>query len=947
MPPARKSRRPQLRVESLEARDVPANPTTLGGPVALGGAQSTWDFSDGGTFTPSPVFADVDGLPGEELIAVTGDRDVAAYRYSGSDANPATLLRTYDTGANAPEIHSTPLVVNMPGVGKVVVAAGFDGRVFAWNAATGGLLPGWPTTVDVPDNLYPQATLRNSVLGPLAAGDLTGDGVPEIVVTSFNHHVTAFSPNGSVLWRFTNDDSVLSGAVVADIDRDGSNDVVFGGDATQNDFYDAGGHLTALGSTGRRKWVKYVPQIVQSSPVLADIDANGTLEVFVGTGINFTNTNGAAFPGNAVYGVDSRGNDLPGWPYVTGPGSTDFRTPSPPAVADVNNDGTPEILIGDFSGRLHAIRPNGTALWVTQAFSAPLFAAPVVLDVDSDNDLDVVALSNNNVRAFDAATGKAVWTTFADDGTQRFYLNSPAVGQFKGNGTTQLGLLANGSSVNGQPRSPSFIRLFNVDPSSKAPEWTAARGDAAGNAVRRPPAFVDGYLTKLASYLGRTGPAVAALVNDWRAAFRTSPNLFATTANIVVSIEGRTNEIQGWYQRNLNRSAEPGGVNTWLGFLAAGNTFARGEAQILGSQEAFNLSGPNGPASATNQTWVSYLYQKLLGRLPQGGEDAGWVNALNTGALTRPAIALGFLSSPEKTEARVRGWYVQFQIGGTTTPPPATLQAAGWDLRRGVTEETVLLQLLTSGLQGAGSDYTDLQVEGAWLKAVYRDVLKREASQADLVFWLRNMEAGVTMQQVAYSVVQSAERYDRLVKDYFRRYLHRAADPSSQSIAGFVNQLVNGVRRETVIASLLASEEYFNFVGRTRAGFVNTIWADVLGPGRTPDPTSFNFWSNQANVRTELPPVLLRSDEYYFNTIRNDWLFPYVNRYAYTPPNQSATAFNPTGDPYGPLRGIINSLQNGATQSDAEVSILTSGEYVAKARTQAFWAGKRWKTAPA
>ena len=210
-------------------------------------------------------------------------------------------------------------------------------------------------------------------------------------------------------------------------------------------------------------------------------------------------------------------------------------------------------------------------------------------------------LANSDLRAFDGATGAPTWVT-DDDGTIRTLLNSPALGQFKGNGSTQLAVLFNGSNVNGQPRSPSFFRLYDVAASTKAPEWTAARGDAFGNAVRRSPAFVDGTLTKLASYLGRTGPGVAALVGDWRATFRTAPNLFAASSGIVVSIEGRTNEIQGWYQRNLDRTAEAGGVANWLGFLAAGNTYARGEAQILGSQEAFNLSGPTGAASATNQT---------------------------------------------------------------------------------------------------------------------------------------------------------------------------------------------------------------------------------------------------------------------------------------------------------------------------------------------------------
>ena len=329
-PAIRRSFARQLNLESLESREVPANPTTLGSPVTLSGANSTWDYSDGGSFTPSPVFADVDGAAGEELITVTGDRKVVAYKYINTTT--FNIFKTYDTGSGAAEIHSSPLVVNMPGTGNVIFAGAMDGKVYAWNASTGALLSGWPATIDVPDSLYPQGSERNSILGHLAAGDLDGDLVPEIVVTSYNQHVTALKANGTVLWRYANDDSILSGVAIGDIDRDGSNDVIFGGDYSTNAFYDAGGNVTALSSQGRRKWIRQLPQIAQSSPVLADINDDGKLEIFIGTGINFTNLNGEPFPGNRVYGLDSAGNDLPGWPYSTGVSTRDFRTPSPPAV---------------------------------------------------------------------------------------------------------------------------------------------------------------------------------------------------------------------------------------------------------------------------------------------------------------------------------------------------------------------------------------------------------------------------------------------------------------------------------------------------------------------------------------------------------------------------------------------------------------------------------------
>jgi hypothetical protein len=937
--------RPQL--ETLEARDVPATPAQIGAAgIPLSGAFSTWNYGDGGTFTPSPVFADINGDGSEELITVTGDRDVAAYTFGGGTA--MNLLRTFDTGVGAGEIYTTPLVVFVPGIGKVVYVGDRNGNLYGWNAADGVQLAGFPVSVDVPPSLYPDpqgANPRNSILGPLAAGDIDGDGVPEIVATSYNHHVTAFRWNGGMVWRYANDDSVLSGVAIGDLDRDGISEVVLGGDYSTNAFYDAGGNVTALsGPTGRRKWVKMLPQIGQSSPVLGDVNGDGTLEIFVGTGINYMNLYGATYPGNYVYGLDHNGNDLPGWPYATAPGTTEGRTPSPPALADLDGNGSLEVIIGDYAGKIHAVQWNGvaaTARW-TANFSgsnSPLFAAPVVLDIDGDNDLDVVQLSNSEIRAFDGLTGALTWSGFVENGGLYQFISSPAVGKFKGNGTIQLAVMSNGASQGGQPLGPSLARVFDVDASTTTPQWWASRGDASSNVVRRLPTFVNNYLMGLGTYLGRDGAGTTALVNAWRDTFKTAQSLETTSKAIVQSSEARANQIEGWYTAYLNRPAGAGGVNAWMPYLSGqATTYARVESLILGSVEAINLAG------GTNAGWVSYMYQRVLGHAATASDISAWSAVINNGSYQRTDVAYLFLYSQERTEKRIRDWYAAYSPGNSTAAPAPSLYAAAWDLRRQFHEETILLRLYGNGRNAGSSDYLAMNYEGAWLKGMYRDVLKREASQADLIAWLQYLATpGSTLYTATNAIVKSTEHNILLMKSYYRRYLHRAVDPSTADVMPYVNQLNAGVPREYVIRDLMASIEYAVISGGTSVGYVNSVYVDFFGLGREPDAFTLNYWSNLPSVKQDLPLALMAVDEYLFSTINNEWVYPYLRRKANTAANQSALFFTPS-DPFAPVRDWINHMKAAVgRQQDIEVAVLVSAEYINLARYGAFWTGKRWK----
>ena len=258
-------------------------------------------------------------------------------------------------------------------------------------------------------------------MGALTSGDLEGNGMPDIVVTSFSHNVTAFRLNGTMLWQWTNDDTILSGAVVGDIDRDGKPEVVVGGDSSNSSYYQAGGWVNVLSNTGQLIWRKLLPgEVTWSSPVVADLLNNGNLDIVIGTGLNYSFTlTGAAQiaateAGDYIYAFDPSGNMLPGWPYhTTFAGDTQgHEVLAAPAVADLLGNGQLDVIALDRAGYIHVIQPNGKDLPgfaggkrldpdLMQSQLTDNYGSPIIADVTGNGVPDIIAGSGPFIRAFD------------------------------------------------------------------------------------------------------------------------------------------------------------------------------------------------------------------------------------------------------------------------------------------------------------------------------------------------------------------------------------------------------------------------------------------------------------------------------------------------------------------------------------------------------------------
>ena len=129
-----------------------------------------------------------------------------------------------------------------------------------------------------------------------------------------------------------------------------------------------------------------------SSPVAADLDGNGVLEIVVCDGSGH------------IHVLDSVGEVVKPWPIKMAPLAAQV------IVEDVNGDGKLEIVALDAKGNLACFDKDANELWVTSVYtgsSAPLDNSPTVGDVDGDGSVDiVVGTPAGLLYAFEGSSGK-------------------------------------------------------------------------------------------------------------------------------------------------------------------------------------------------------------------------------------------------------------------------------------------------------------------------------------------------------------------------------------------------------------------------------------------------------------------------------------------------------------------------------------------------------------
>ncbi|HEY3131633.1 MAG TPA: FG-GAP-like repeat-containing protein [Acidobacteriota bacterium] len=173
--------------------------------------------------------------------------------------------------------------------------------------------------------------------------------------------------------------------------------------------------------------------LVNSTAALVDINGDGKLEIFIGSGDGY------------VYGFDSLGNTLPGWPQSTGAAAGDgnYGVFSSPCVADLDGDGVYEVIVGAFSHLIYVWNANTGAPKSGWPFdnTDTVWSSPAVADLNGDGKLEIVIGGDSTtppggvLRVF-RYTGEQLsgWPQFIDQIIQ----SSPAIGDIDGDGQLEI-----------------------------------------------------------------------------------------------------------------------------------------------------------------------------------------------------------------------------------------------------------------------------------------------------------------------------------------------------------------------------------------------------------------------------------------------------------------------------------------------------------------------------
>lgn len=718
--------------------------------------------------TTAPVFSDVNGDGSIDILVGVGADNRNEFSPAGQPGDRGGLY-ALDAQGNILWFHET--------------VDSFGGEILDANGEPTGGPDGRP------DGIY----------GAPRVFDIDADGVREVIVSSWDHFLYVLDGrDGTVEFVVDVHDTAGATPAVADLNRDGLFELVVPADISVNEragipqqggilhVMNNYGHQTVPGwdtqvgtSTSEEFRGKYEPQSLWSSPKVVDLDNDGTLEIVQGTGNFFQDDRGQYVKvwdtdGSQLFQLDTQGRVL-----------------ASPLVADLDGNGTPEIIAATLQGYIHAWTAGGAPLFTTQAMpfdnntkaglaDVPIARQPIAVDLTGDGNLEILVSIGSQLIVLDA-DGNQITNTERVERAFNNYAGSPAARDIDDDGYIDL---VTGGTNAVQDRAVIY-------------RWE--------NIVDTP--VTDGRIAE----------------------YQQNQSLHEVQAF-----------IDRLYDTVLGRDADPDGRNNWIDRLHAGVLSGADVARGFVFSPEFTGRG------TSNEDFVTVLYEAFFDRAPDARGFARWTGDLEDG-LSRMEVLQGFTGSPQFSNLSASfGIRAEARFGESSDADTLTGDTADSTVLRGGPGNNILRD-------GVG-DVTSVTPNGeAFTGQVFRlygATLDREPDSNGFLNWFNGLvrgqsgTGGVSLQQAAAAFVNSQEfqnKYGNLddaefVQQLYLNVLKRPAD--AQGLARWTGDLGDGVSRAEVVLGFSESAEFRKRTNPDLDGWMRTVrpeWNDVLEGGAGDD----------------------------------------------------------------------------------------------------------------
>lgn len=375
-------------------------------PLSL--AQAGWPYNVGGAMNTSPIVIDLDNDGQKETIFAGAAGAINAVRKNGTTNYPGFPVQTSSTVigsmamANLNSDNNNEFVACLQNNNIMCIN---DLGQTKWSVAAGGTLRNGPV-IARPNSSTPNkaiaitqngiisvlngdgtpftnfpAFISGAYLGSPAIGDLDGDGNMEVIVASLTGAVNAVSlTTGQNISGFP---VTLTGGgsqnavTIANLDSDTQPEILI---ASSN-----GGFLYAINHDGSVLFQKNIGTQIKTSPVVADVNNDGTKEIIVIT------NNGS------IYVMTLNGTNLPNTPI-----SIETAVECTPVVARFDGSNNAGIIFGDANGKVHSVRIDGTEspnFPITVGGNVKISAT--ISDIDGDDDMEIIIPNETSLHILD------------------------------------------------------------------------------------------------------------------------------------------------------------------------------------------------------------------------------------------------------------------------------------------------------------------------------------------------------------------------------------------------------------------------------------------------------------------------------------------------------------------------------------------------------------------